>query len=198
MVKLEDNKTIDEIDLAPLEREVSHYVSEFKNMMKLYQTNELSPSIFQNIHMSAYGESTSVAEMGQVFKVNQSTVQINVYDPAYTDKIFNILSGNKDHDFKVERKENGITVQVDNLDTKEKKAKLMGFFHKQMQREQQEMRQLRKKHLKHLQPLKEDMQNDLYQAIIKESDSIYQKGIAAMEKQLEERLRKEGISSPSR
>ena len=115
----------EEIDLSDLETDLKSISEAFGKRISNLKIGSLSPELFDDIIVNAYGERMEVSMVAQVMPRDHSSVVIKPYDPSLVQDIGQSLGNDATNEFEVQVIGETIVVSVQAQNTKQNRMNLV-------------------------------------------------------------------------
>lgn len=137
----------EEIDLDDLESDLQAITTQFSQKIAKLKVGSLSPEIFDEMLVTAYGDKMEVSMVAQVMPRDHSSVIIKPYDPSTVQEIGQSLRNEGQNEFDVQVNEDVIVVSVQALNTKQNRMNLVRQAKEMLEKTKVEVKKARGKKL---------------------------------------------------
>ncbi len=176
-------------EFKDVEQDFDEVLEDYQNQIKNIKIGKLTPDVFINIKIKAYGEQTTLLELGQIIPINATMLSFTPYDSSIKKDIVKSLSREDLYDFDIAEEKDKINISIPNIDTKERKKKVRGIIKEILRMCKLELRRRRSTKLKEYAKFKDKVGEDLMRKINQEIDDISKNTLKSMNEACEDKVR---------
>jgi ribosome recycling factor len=164
-----------EIDLSNLQSSLEEIKSSFSESINKLKIGRIIPELFDEIEVSAYGDSILINQIAQILPRDGSSLIIKVYDPSIQNEVLQSLNSNNELDYDFELEDMAIVARSVSKNTKESRKALANQGKGILEKNKIAIRKLRNVEMDRIKKMKEFISKDVSISMEKEIGALVDK-----------------------